>query len=113
MSSQRRHANRALIFTLAWVLSCSAFVSARGQRRQQEAAAEYPPQLLTELKQIQQAALASDYACYRALPSAAAEYLPVARRVANEVLCLPLYGALTPDDARRICAMIAYCLQQP
>jgi dTDP-4-amino-4,6-dideoxygalactose transaminase len=54
--------------------------------------------------------LASDYACYRELPSAAADRLPVARRVAAEVLCLPLYGALTPADAARICAMIGHCL---
>ena len=54
--------------------------------------------------------LASDYACYRGLKSAAAERLPVARRVAEEVLCLPLYGALSPVDAERICAMIEHCL---
>ena len=54
--------------------------------------------------------LASDYACYRGLPSAAADRLPVSRKVASEVLCLPLYGALAPDAAARICAMIEYCL---
>jgi len=25
-------------------------------------------------------------------------------------LCLPLYGALSPVDAERICAMIEHCL---
>jgi dTDP-4-amino-4,6-dideoxygalactose transaminase len=54
--------------------------------------------------------LASDYACYRGLPSAAADRLPVARRVAAEVLCLPLYGALALADAARICTMIEHCL---
>ena len=54
--------------------------------------------------------LASEYACYRGLKSAGAERLPVARKVAAEVLCLPLYGALPPVDAERICAMIDYCL---
>src|SRR5208282_6890989 len=46
--------------------------------------------------------LASEYACYRGLPSAAADRLPVAHRVAAEVLCLPLYGDLMPADATRI-----------
>ena len=54
--------------------------------------------------------LASDYACYRGLKSAAVDRLPVARKVATEVLCLPLHGALAPADAKRICAMIAHCL---
>jgi dTDP-4-amino-4,6-dideoxygalactose transaminase len=54
--------------------------------------------------------LASDYACYRGLSSAAADRLPVARRVAAEVLCLPLYGALVLADAARICTMIEHCL---
>jgi dTDP-4-amino-4,6-dideoxygalactose transaminase len=54
--------------------------------------------------------LASDYAPYRGLKSASAERLPVARRVASEVLCLPLYGALASGDAERICAMIHHCL---
>jgi dTDP-4-amino-4,6-dideoxygalactose transaminase len=54
--------------------------------------------------------LASDYACYRGLPSSAVDRLPVARKVASEVLCLPLYGALAPADASRICAMIGHCL---
>jgi dTDP-4-amino-4,6-dideoxygalactose transaminase len=55
--------------------------------------------------------LASDYACYRGPKSSAADRLPVARKVASEVLCLPLHGALAPEDARRICAMIGYCLR--
>jgi dTDP-4-amino-4,6-dideoxygalactose transaminase len=54
--------------------------------------------------------LASNYACYRELPSAAVGRLPVARKVASEVLCLPLYGALAPAGAARICAMIDHCL---
>jgi dTDP-4-amino-4,6-dideoxygalactose transaminase len=55
--------------------------------------------------------LASDYDCYRELSSAAADRLPVARKAAAEVLCLPLYGTLAPEDATRICAMIRYCLE--
>jgi dTDP-4-amino-4,6-dideoxygalactose transaminase len=38
--------------------------------------------------------LCSDFEYYRQLPSAAAVNLPVANRVAREVLCLPLYGTL-------------------
>ena len=50
--------------------------------------------------------LCADYDCYRTLPSAAAANLPVAARAVREVLCLPLYGALTESDVDRICDMI-------
>jgi len=50
--------------------------------------------------------LCADYDCYRTLPSAASSNLPVAARAAREVLCLPLYGALTESDVDRICDMI-------
>jgi dTDP-4-amino-4,6-dideoxygalactose transaminase len=50
--------------------------------------------------------LCSDYPCYRHIPSASPANLPVAQRVVKEVLCLPLYGKLTPDDIERICAML-------
>jgi dTDP-4-amino-4,6-dideoxygalactose transaminase len=50
--------------------------------------------------------LCSDYQCYRHLPSAAAENLPVANQVVQEVLALPLYGNLSLDNVRTICRMI-------
>ncbi len=50
--------------------------------------------------------LCSDYPCYRHIPSASQANLPVAQQVVKEVLCLPLYGKLTPDDVERICAML-------
>ena len=50
--------------------------------------------------------LCSDYPCYRDLPSSAPANLPVARRVVNEVLCLPLYGALPLESVDRICEML-------
>jgi dTDP-4-amino-4,6-dideoxygalactose transaminase len=50
--------------------------------------------------------LCSDYSCYRMLPSAHPSYLPVAHKVASEVLCLPFYGALPHDDVHRICDII-------
>ena len=51
--------------------------------------------------------LCADYSCYRDLPSAAPDALPVARRAVREVLCLPLYGGLAEADVDRICDMIA------
>lgn len=55
--------------------------------------------------------LCSDANCYRSLPSAANDKLPVARRAANEVLTLPYYGALGEDDAHRICDAIRHELE--
>ena len=53
--------------------------------------------------------LCSDYPCYRHLASAAPGNLPVAGRVGREVLSLPLYGNLPPEDAGRIASMILEC----
>ena len=50
--------------------------------------------------------LCSDYPCYRGLPSAAPERLPVAHRAVREVLCLPIYGSLPLDAVDRICDML-------
>jgi dTDP-4-amino-4,6-dideoxygalactose transaminase len=50
--------------------------------------------------------LCADYDCYRDLHSAAASNLPIATRAAQEVLCVPLYGALSESDVDRICDMI-------
>src|SRR5262249_15259747 len=47
--------------------------------------------------------LCSSYSCYRTHPSAHPSYLPVAHKVASEVLCLPFYGALKEDGVTRIC----------
>lgn len=41
--------------------------------------------------------LCSHYACYAALSSSRPESLPVAERIARQVLCLPLYGTLVPE----------------
>ncbi|MBX3470540.1 MAG: DegT/DnrJ/EryC1/StrS family aminotransferase [Planctomycetes bacterium] len=46
--------------------------------------------------------LCSQIPAYRALPSAAPDRLPVAERVARQVLCLPIYGQLRPDVVERI-----------
>ena len=50
--------------------------------------------------------LCADYDSYRGLPSAAPSNLPAATKAVREVLCLPLYGALTIDDVDRICDMV-------
>jgi dTDP-4-amino-4,6-dideoxygalactose transaminase len=52
--------------------------------------------------------LCSDYACYRMLPTAHRSYLPVARTVASEILCLPFYGGLTNDNVHRICDIVEW-----
>ncbi len=57
--------------------------------------------------------LCSEYDCYRHLPSAHRSRLPVATRVAQEVLCLPFYGALGDDDVHRICDAIDFCVSHP
>ena len=46
--------------------------------------------------------LISTFSTYRGLPSAAPENLPVATRIANEVICLPMHHALTDNDIERI-----------
>lgn len=42
--------------------------------------------------------LISTFSTYRGLPSAAPENLPVATRLANEVICLPMHHELSEDD---------------
>ena len=46
--------------------------------------------------------LISTFSTYRSLPSAAAENLPVATKVANEVICLPMHHELTDADIERV-----------
>jgi dTDP-4-amino-4,6-dideoxygalactose transaminase len=50
--------------------------------------------------------LVSNMSMYRGLPSAAPENLPVATRVAQEVLCLPIHADLPPDDQDRVIAVV-------
>jgi dTDP-4-amino-4,6-dideoxygalactose transaminase len=46
--------------------------------------------------------LISDFPMYRGLPSAAHDNLPVARRVSQQVLCLPIYPDLPPEQVDRV-----------
>lgn len=50
--------------------------------------------------------LISSAPCYSALPSAAKSNLPVADRVSNQVLCLPIYGALESETVRAVAGVI-------
>lgn len=50
--------------------------------------------------------LCSNYDCYRHLPSADPDNLPVANKISKEVLSLPFYGELTTDDIEDICKII-------
>ena len=46
--------------------------------------------------------LISEFSTYRGLPSATPENLPVATRIANEVICLPMHHELSDNDIERI-----------
>lgn len=50
--------------------------------------------------------LISNLPSYRDLPSARRENLPVANRIAEQVLCLPMYGSLTRGEIEKICEII-------
>ncbi len=54
--------------------------------------------------------LCSQYSCYRHLASAQPAQLPVATRVAGEVLCLPFHGGLSDDDVHRIADAIDWAV---
>lgn len=46
--------------------------------------------------------LISTFSTYRSLPSAGAENLPVATKIANEVICLPMHHQLSDEDINRV-----------
>ena len=50
--------------------------------------------------------LISTFSTYRDLPSAAPENLPVATKVANEVICLPMHHELSDGDINRVLELI-------
>lgn len=43
---------------------------------------------------------------YKDYPSAKPENLPVATKIANQVICLPMHHALTQDDVKRIISVV-------
>jgi dTDP-4-amino-4,6-dideoxygalactose transaminase len=50
--------------------------------------------------------LISDFPMYRGLPSAAHSNLPVARKMAAQILCLPIYPGLPHDQVDRVLRML-------
>lgn len=46
--------------------------------------------------------LISDFSMYRGLPTAHRDNLPIASEVAQRILCLPIYPALSSEDQQRI-----------
>jgi dTDP-4-amino-4,6-dideoxygalactose transaminase len=46
--------------------------------------------------------LITDFEPYKAYPSASPDNLPVANRLASQVICLPMHHALTDDDIARV-----------
>ncbi len=74
--------------------------------------AERRPAVLDALRRAQVLAkpyfhpLTSDFPCYRQCPGATAANLPVATRVAQETLSLPLYGALGEEGATFVVAVV-------
>jgi dTDP-4-amino-4,6-dideoxygalactose transaminase len=52
--------------------------------------------------------LCSTFPCYSSLPSSDPKALPIAHLVSEEVLALPLYGALADDDVEHIADVLEY-----
>lgn len=50
--------------------------------------------------------LISEFSTYRGLESAGAQNLPVATKIANSVICLPMHHALSEDDIERVIDII-------
>ena len=50
--------------------------------------------------------LCSEYTCYRQLNSSSPANLPAANIIGQQVLSMPMYGDLTEDDVRKICAIL-------
>lgn len=50
--------------------------------------------------------LTNAYECYRGRPGFDPALTPVAKRIADSVLTLPLYGALTERDVERVCRVV-------
>ena len=50
--------------------------------------------------------LITEFDPYREYPSAKAENLPVAKKLADEVICLPMYGYMANEDVERVIKLI-------
>jgi dTDP-4-amino-4,6-dideoxygalactose transaminase len=52
--------------------------------------------------------LISEFPMYRHLPSAQPGLMPVAHEVSRQVLCLPIYPALTDEEVNRIADTVCF-----
>lgn len=52
--------------------------------------------------------LCSNFQCYKDIPSASKTTLPVANKIAETVLALPLHGRMVDSHVEKICAIIKY-----
>ena len=50
--------------------------------------------------------LTNDFECYRGLPGFDSELTPIAKRIASQVLTLPMYADLSLEDVDKICDII-------
>lgn len=50
--------------------------------------------------------LISTFSAYKGLDSASPENLPVAHKLADQVICLPMYAGLTDNDVKRVIELI-------
>lgn len=50
--------------------------------------------------------LISEFSTYRGLPSATPQNLPIATRIANQVVCLPMHHQLSEEDINRVLALL-------
>lgn len=50
--------------------------------------------------------LISNFSSYRDLPSAQKENLSVANKIAERILCLPMYGSLQQEEVQKICEIL-------
>ena len=50
--------------------------------------------------------LISDMPMYRGMPSAAASNLPIAKQIAEQILCLPIYPDFSQEDQQRVIQII-------
>ena len=51
--------------------------------------------------------LVSSLPMYRGLSSATLDNLPIATRLANQLICLPLYPAMTDENVGRVVACVS------
>jgi len=51
--------------------------------------------------------LISEFSMYKSLESSAQNNLPVAHKIANEVICLPIYSELNENNIEKITSLLS------